>query len=202
MNPATQHAVAQLRRMRAMNGKYHERFFGDVRFALALVIALFVIGWWGINEAFLLVPFVALWGACQTAFDASYLIFSRQYAARLEGWLNSEGGADGVLVAAELEATYLFPLDTGKIVTVPISGQFSWFSFMTLFITLSGVVATGAGLWLGAPVLEAGSALGRLAYWLAYGGLAGSALVAGGWWFVGGVGERRLAAVLDARFGA
>jgi len=36
-----------------------------------------------VEEAFLLVPVVALFGAPVTAFDASYLVFSRHYATAL-----------------------------------------------------------------------------------------------------------------------
>ena len=51
---------------------------------------------------FLAIPIVALIGAAQTAFDASYLIFSRQYATRLEHMLNRELGRD-ILIAHRLE---------------------------------------------------------------------------------------------------
>jgi hypothetical protein len=61
----------QLSRMRAMTAMYHRRFFLDVNPTTVLILVLFVVGWWGVEEAFLLVPVVALIGAVQTAFDSS-----------------------------------------------------------------------------------------------------------------------------------
>ena len=70
--------------MRGMTRYYHEQFFSDIRLQVLVTVALFVVGFWEVEGAFLLIPVVALYGAVQTAFDASYLIFARQYAARLE----------------------------------------------------------------------------------------------------------------------
>ena len=125
MNDASRLAAAQLARMRGMTRYYHQRFFSDVRFSTAAVLVLLVLGWWEVPEAFLLVPVVALLGAAATAFDASYLIFARQYAARLEGLLNEEAGRE-VLVASQLESAYLFPLDERKIVVAALGGSFTW----------------------------------------------------------------------------
>lgn len=196
MNDDVRLAAAQLARMRGMTGLYHVRFFADVRYTATVGLALGA-GGFAIDPAlFLAIPFVALLGATQTAFDASYLIFARQYAARLEQWLNARTG--GVLVAAELEAAYLFPLDAIKIVTVPVKGPMSWFSFMTLFYTALGGLAGGAGLWLGWDALVAGAP--RVVYLGALVGLGLAALVTGLWWFGSGAGERRLREVLDRTF--
>ena len=196
---APAHASRQLARMRAMVGMYHRLFFNDVRTALLLVVSLLAIGWWGIPQMFLVVPFVCLWGATQTAFDASYLIMARHYAEALEGFLN-EHGADGVLVGAALESAYLFPLRDSKVVAVPIIGPWSWFSFMTIFVTANGMWAAVVGLWAGwATLLELGSAA-RAAYLVVLGTLIAGSLATGFWWFVGGAGERRLTTVLEKRF--
>lgn len=196
---AADHASRQLARMRAMVGMYHRLFFNDVRTALLVVVGLLALGWSGIPQMFLVVPFVCLWGATQTAFDASYLIMARHYAEALESFLNDHG-ADGVLVGADLESAYLFPLRERKVVTVPIGGSWSWFSFMTMFITANGVWAAVVGLWAGwATLLELGSAA-RSAYLVVLGAFIVASLATGVWWFVGGVGERRLTAVLDKRF--
>ena len=194
--PALEVARDQLRRMRAMNAMYHRRFFADVRWVLVIGLALFTIGFWQVPEVLLLIPFVALWGATQTAFDASYLIFSRYYAAALERWINFRIG-ETVLVGAEMEDVYLFPLGDRKIVTIPIGGPLTWFSFMTAFTTVGGVVAATAALWAGWSTLTGLSGAAQLAYWLCLGVMAGSALIVGLRWFVGGVGERRLAEVLE-----
>ena len=199
MTDAASLAAAQLRRMRGMNRYYHERFFADVRFVIIGVTALFVVGWWEVPLAFLLIPPLALIGAAQTAFDASYLIFSRHYAERLERYLN-ERTESTVLIAHELEANYLFPLSSRKIVTAAFGRQFSWFGFMTLFYTALGVLAFAFGLALGwHSLIDAGTGW-ALAYLASLGATGIAALVVGWWWFVGGVGERRLSSVLDEYF--
>lgn len=196
---ASDHASRQLGRMRAMVGMYHRLFFNDVRTALLVVVALLALGWWGIPEMFLLVPFVCLWGATQTAFDASYLIMARHYAEALERFLN-EHGADGVLVGAALESAYLFPLRDRKVVAVPVRGPWSWFSFMTIFVTANGLWAMVVGLWAGWETLVELGTVATVAYLAVLGALILGSLVTGFWWFVGGVGEGRLTAVLEKRF--
>jgi len=185
--------------MRGMTRYYHERFFSDVRFTTAVSLALFVVGFWEVPAAFLLIPPLALLGAAQTAFDASYLVFARHYAARLERYLN-ERARERVLVAAELEDRYLFPLHERKVVTAAFGSGFSWFGFMTLLYTGAGIAAFGFGLALGWETLESAGAPWTLAYL----GTLGVALVAavgvGFWWFVAGTGERRLGEILDTTF--
>ena len=87
-------ALQQLSRMRGMNAMYHRQFFSDVRFTTVTLLALFVAGAAVDPWIFLAVPFVALLGAMSTAFDASYLIFSRQFATRLEQFINVRTGSD------------------------------------------------------------------------------------------------------------
>ncbi|MDH3607530.1 MAG: hypothetical protein OER12_11110 [Acidimicrobiia bacterium] len=199
MDQTVEIAAHQLSRMRGMTRYYHERFFSDIRLQVVLTIALFVVGLWEVEGAFLLVPVVALYGAVQTAFDASYLIFARQYAARLEAYINGRLD-DPILVAAKLEATYLFPLDDRKIVTAAFGSGFSYFGFVTLFFTVLGVATYTFGLILGLSFLdEAGSGwtLGYLGSLFATTALA---VTVGWWWFVGGEGERRLRSMLDSQF--
>ena len=179
-----------------MTRYYHERFFSDVRFTAVSMLALFVLGWWEVEEAFLLVSVVALFGATMTAFDASYLLFARHYAARLEADLNAAVG-EGTLLAARIENTYLFPLNDRKVVVAALGGGFTWFGFMTLFITAMGVAAFSFGLALGLPVLGTHGSGWVVAYLASLGLLTVGALGVGLWWFVGGEGERRLSSVLE-----
>jgi len=196
MNDSLRIASQQLGRMRGMNRFYHERFFADVRFTTAATIALIVAGAWADPIAFLLVPPVALIGAVQTAFDASYLIFARHYSTVLEQKIN-EASSSNVLVAHEMENSYLFPLNDRKIVTASFGPAFSWFGFVTLFYTALGVIAFGFGLALGwNTLIDAGSGW-TVAYLGALGTLTVAGLITGMWWFVGGTGERRLAAALE-----
>ena len=194
-------ALQQLSRMRGMNALYHRQFFSDVRFTTATLLALFVAGAAVDPWIFLAVPFVALLGAASTAFDASYLIFSRQYATRLERFINERIGTQ-VLIAHELEDTYLFPLDRSKIVTLRFGRDFTWFGFMTGLYTLLGVAAYLTGLVLSLDVLsDAGRADIGFAYLATLATFTLGSLAVGGWWFVAGTGEGRLEAALDNSFG-
>ena len=200
MDDATRLMADQLSRMRGMTGLYHRLFFSDVTRTTLLVLALFVAGWTVAEEAFLLIPVVALIGAVQTAFDSSYLVFARTYARALEGELNRQVGRR-VLVAAEMEHSFLFPLDSKKIVTIPLAGPQSWFSFVTAFYTVVGAAAYIFGLVLGWDTLSTAPTAMTVGYLASLIGVTVAALAVGWWWFVGGVGERRLADVLDDAFG-
>jgi hypothetical protein len=201
MDERTRVAAQQLSRMRGMTALYHKRFFFDVNFTTVLIVALLVVGWWEVDPAFLLVPVVALMGAVATAFDASYLIFARWYAAYLERYLDDRLG-ERILVGAELEDTYLFELGATKVVTIPLDGGFTWFSFMTIFYTVIGALAYVVGIALGWDVLLDAPAGLFIVYLVGLVGLTFAALATGIWWFVGGEGERRLRKVLDERFAA
>ncbi len=198
MDDAMRLAAAQLSRMRGMTVEYHRRFFGDIRFAVLTIGALFVLGFWEVPAAFLLVPVIALYTAVQTAFDASYLIFARQYAARLERYLNQRAG-ETIHVGAMMEDAYLFPLDVRKIVTAAPGRGFSWFGFVTLFQTALGLAAAGFGMALGyANYLQFQTGPWDAAYFTTLAVLGAAALGVGIWWFVGGEGERRLRNALSA----
>ncbi len=194
-------AAMQLSRMRGMTAMYHRRFFLDVNLTTVLILVLLVVGWIGVEPAFLLVPVVALIGAVQTAFDSSYLMFARWYAAFLERHLNKQLG-ERILVAAELEAAYLFELGTPKIVTIPIGSGFTWFSYVTIFYTVIGAFAYLFGLVFGWDTLISAPIPIVIAYSLGLFGMTIASLLVGIWWFVGGEGERRLQRILEDRFGA
>ncbi len=200
MDDRMQMAGAQLVRMRGMTAMYHRRFFLDVNITTVLVLALLVVGWFGAEPAFLVVPVVALMGAMQTAFDASYLIFARWYAMYLERYLNERLG-ERIHVAAEMEAAYLFPLGSPKIVTIPVGGGFTWFSFVTVFYTVLGAFAYLFGLILGWGTLVDAPVGVAVLYAVGLFGITFAAFVVGVWWFATGEGERRLQRVLDTQFG-
>ena len=185
----------QLGRMRGMTALHHRRFLADVWLTLLTWLGLFVAGDLGTGRVFVALPFVALFGAVLTAFDASYLIFARHYAAALERYLN-RGLGETVLVAAELEDAYLFRLRDRKVVT--IGRHFTWFGFVTAFFTLLGVGGYALGVQLGLEALDGQPATGLFLGALA--ALTAAALGTGLWWFVAGTGERRLTGILDARF--
>jgi hypothetical protein len=193
MDPKLRIAAQQLSRMRGMTALYHRQFFSDIRFTTAVGFVIVVLAVVYDRRLFALLPVAALLGACQTAFDASYLVFARHYARSLEAYLNRRLGED-VLVAARLEDRYLFPLDERKLVTLPLRGGLTWFGFMTALYTL-----TGAGFFvvgLAASYEAIGGPWNDVFLWVML-VAAGVALVVGFRWFWGGEGERRLRAVLD-----
>ena len=193
-------AAAQLARMRGMTAMYHRRFFLDVNVTTVLIVGLLVVGWLGADPAFLVIPVVALMGAVQTAFDASYLTFARWYASYLEPYLNEQVG-ERIYVAAEMEAAYLYPLGSPKIVTIPVAGGFTWFSFVTIFYTVLGAFAYLFGLILGWDTLVGAPVGVAVLYTVGLFGVTFAAFAVGVWWFAAGAGERRLEQVLDTRFG-
>jgi len=193
-------AGRQLARMRSMNRYYHERFFNDIRTVTVLVVGLFAAGWTLTPEIFLLIPVVALLGANQTAFDASYLIFSRHYSAVLEDEINS-AMRKRVLVGAEMEDRYLFRLSARKIVVAGLGKDFTWFGWMTLLYSLVGLGSFGAGLALGWSTLAEAGTGWIVFYTSAVGALTIASLLVGWWWFLNGAGERRLSEVTDNSFG-
>lgn len=194
-------ASAQLSRMRGMNAAYHRQFFSDIRFTAVVTLALFVAAFAVDDRLALALPVVALLGACQTAFDASYLIFSRHYATALEQFINRQLGRD-ILVAHRLENSYLFELDKTKLVTLSIGpGAFTWFGFMTGLYTLVGVGVYAVGIVLSLDVIGSSvSVRAGAAYLIGLAAVTVIAAVVGVWWFVGGEGERRLRHILDESF--
>lgn len=180
-----------------MTRYYHARFFADTRYTAIGVIVLLVIGFWAVPEAFLLVPVVALLGANQTAFDASYLFMSRRYAATLEDEIN-QAMRRRMLIGAELEDRYLVPLGSRRLVGAAFGRDFSWFGWMTVLYTILGILAYVSGLWLGWGVLDGA---GRVFYLASLGLLTVASVAVGWWWFVAGTGDERLADVIDNRFG-
>ena len=91
-------------------------------------------------NALLIIPFVSLFGAVLLSFHAHYLIFTRNYSQFLEEKINKINGND-VLIGHKLENSYLFPIQDRKIVVAKLGTDFTWFSFVTLFITFFGISA-------------------------------------------------------------
>ena len=71
---------------------------------------------------------------------------------------------------------------------------------MTLLYTGAGVAAAGFGLALGWDALQAAGTGWVVAYVVTSGVALVATLGVGLWWFVGGVGERRLEHVLENDF--
>jgi len=130
---------SQLTRMRQMNNFYHKQFLLDLRLLFFFTVIFFYLSRTNIN-ALLIIPFISLFGAVLLSFHAHYLIFSRNYSQFLEEKINKINGND-VLIGHKLENSYLFPIQDRKIVVAKLGTDFTWFSFVTLFITFLGISA-------------------------------------------------------------
>ena len=127
----------QLSRMRSMNRYYHDQFLLDVRI-LFIFNTVFIFLSLNNKNALYLIPLISLFGSVLLSFHAYFLIFSRHYSEFIEKKINSEYDED-VLIAHELENDYFFPTQERKIVVAVFNKGFTWFSFVTMFITLYGI---------------------------------------------------------------
>ena len=127
----------QLSRMRSMNRYYHDQFLLDVRI-LFIFNTVFIFLSLNNKNALYLIPLISLFGSVLLSFHAYFLIFSRHYSEFIEKKINSKYD-ENVLIAHELENDYFFPTQERKIVVAVLNKGFTWFSFVTLFITLYGI---------------------------------------------------------------
>ena len=179
----------QLSRMRSMNKYYHDQFLFDVRILFFFTIIFHYLALTN-NTAYMLIPFVSLFGSVLLSFHAHYLIFSRNYSEFIEIKLNNILGND-VLIAHKLENSYLFPIKDRKIVVAKLGSDFSWFGYVTLFITFIGISSY---------VYSIVSLLNTeisLYYYLFIGLITLITLIIGIWWFLLGNGEKRLEKVFN-----
>ena len=176
----------QLSRMRQMNRYYHQQFLFDVRFLFLISIALLI---FPVEQTFFIIPFVSLFGAVLLSFHAHYLIFSRNFSQYLEKEINKLTNKK-IMIAHELENTYFFPIQDKKIVVAGFGKSFSWFGFVTLFITLYGV---GYFMYGVVNINFEDSVI----YTVLLITLSAVTLLTGFWWFVLGVGEDRLKAIYE-----
>ena len=91
----------------------------------------------------------------------------------------------------KLENSYFFPIQDKKIVVAKIGKEFSWFSFVTLFITFYGLF-----LYV-YSVYEIVSTLENINYLMFIIVLTIITFSVGYWWFIKNVGESRLRSIYD-----
>ena len=127
----------QLKRMRSMNRFYHLQFLNDVRYFFVIGLISLIISFY-IDKTLYLLPLIALFGSVLLAFHAYYLIFSRNYSEFLEKKINNVLNNE-TFITHKLENSYFFPIQDKKIVVAKFGKDFSWFSFVTLFITFYGM---------------------------------------------------------------
>ncbi len=174
----------QLSRMRSMNRYYHDQFLIDVR-VLFVLNTIFIFLSLGNSNALYLLPLISLFGSVILSFHAYFLIFSRQYTQFIEKRINTEFD-DNILIAHELENEYFFPINQKKIVVAVLNKGFTWFSFVTLFITFYGV-STYA--WAINQMLNNNMNINFIYFILL---VTLVTLSVGFWWFLSGTGEKRL----------
>ena len=179
----------QLSRMRSMNKYYHDQFLIDVR-VLFVLNTVFIYLSLGNPNALYLIPLISLFGSVILSFHAYFLIFSRQYTQFIEKRINNEYNED-VLIAHELENEYFFPINQKKIVVAVLNKGFTWFSFVTLFITFYGVSTYS---WSIMQMFNKGMNI-YFIYFILF--ITFVTLSVGFWWFLSGTGEKRLERVFE-----
>tara|TARA_B100000886_G_scaffold283266_1_gene207524 strand:+ start:266 stop:841 length:576 start_codon:yes stop_codon:yes gene_type:complete len=179
----------QLNRMRSMNRYYHDQFLLDVRI-LFILNTIFLYLSFENDDAFYLLPLISLFGSVLLSFHAYFLIFSRQYTEFIETQINNEFDKE-ILIAHKLENEYFFPINDKKIVVAILGKGFTWFSFVTLFITTYGI-----GTFLFSSYQIYTKDLGQGYFYMMVSLLFITAFI-GVWWFVSGTGEQRLKKVFD-----
>ena len=174
----------QLSRMRSMNRYYHDQFLIDVR-VLFVLNTIFIFLSLGNSNALYLLPLISLFGSVILSFHAYFLIFSRQYTQFIEERINTEFDED-ILIAHELENEYFFPINQKKIVVAVLNKGFTWFSFVTLFITFYGVSTFAWSIY---QIINYEMNI-NFVYFILLVTLV--TLSVGFWWFLSGTGEKRL----------
>lgn len=171
----------QLTRMRKMNRYYHHQFLIDVRLLLIISVLLLI---FNNSLTFFVIPFISLFGAVLLSFHAHYLIFSRNFSEYLEKQIN-KNLKENIMIAHLLENSYFFPIQDRKLVVAGLGKSFSWFGFVTLFITSYGI-----SFYLYAVV---NINLSEYFYYtLVLSLMTILTLLSGIWWFILGEGEKRL----------
>ena len=172
-----------------MNRYYHDQFLLDVRI-LFIFNTIFIFLSFNNKNALYLVPLISLFGSVLLSFHAYFLIFSRHYSEFIEKRINSEYD-ENILIAHELENDYFFPTQDRKIVVAVFNKGFTWFSFVTLFITLYGI---SSYIWSMVQIVNNDL---NIIYIYLVSTITFITLVIGYWWFVSGTGEKRLEKVFN-----
>ena len=172
-----------------MNKFYHMQFLTDVRYFFVIGLISLIISFNYENTLYLL-PLISLFGSVILAFHAYYLIFSRNYSEYIEKKINMLLN-DEVYITHKLENKYFFPIQDKKIVVARLGEDFSWFSFVTLFITFYGMIMYIYGMY------NIFTTLNNIYYLLFLILLTLVTFITGYWWFINNEGESRLRSVYD-----
>ena len=179
----------QLSRIRAMNRYYHHQFLIDLRIFFITTCIFYYLSFSNSN-VYAVIPIISLFGSVVLSFHAHYLIFSRNYSQFIEEKINKINGKE-VLIAHKLENNYFFPINDRKIVVASVGKNFSWFGFVTLFITFFGLSSYIYSIY---RLITDGF---NNNYTLLILFITLITLITGLWWFLLGNGEERLEKVFN-----
>ena len=179
----------QLSRLRSMNRYYHNQFLIDLRIFFIITCIFYYLSFTNSN-AYAVIPIISLFGSVVLSFHAHYLIFSRNYSEFVEEKINKITGTE-LLIAHKLENKYFFPINDRKIVVASIGKNFSWFGFVTLFITFFGLSSYIYSIY---RLITDGF---NNNYTLLILFITLITLITGIWWFLLGNGEKRLEKVFN-----
>ena len=174
----------QLNRIRQMNKFYHQQFLLDVRILFILNTSFLYIGF-NNRLAYVIIPFISLFGAVLLSFHAHFLIFSRNYSEFIEQNINKISKKD-LLIGHKLENSYFFPTKDKKLVVASFGKKFTWFSFVTIFITFFGISSFIFSIYQ----LFITTNYTNYLFFITF--ITFITLLIGIWWFLLGNGEKRL----------
>jgi hypothetical protein len=138
-------SMRQLERMRAMQYAYHNKFFFWITLNFVLLVWLYA-GTGG--RGLLVIPFLVVTAGVQAAFYLHFCDFARLHAAALEKKIN-ELLQRRVLMGAELEGMYFYPLPEPKVAGFIPSAPLNFFSGYTLHWCLLWVGLFLISVWQG-----------------------------------------------------
>jgi hypothetical protein len=141
--------MEQLRRMREMQYAYHKKFFRGLYLFFVLVIGCLL---WDSPVSLALVPLLVITAGTQSCFYLHFVDFARIHARFIEGRLNRTLGKD-MLVGAEIEDLYFYPVDAPKIGGFVPWAPLRFFSFFTLHWIILWLGLAVFALWRLLPIM-------------------------------------------------
>jgi len=141
--------MEQLRRMREMQYAYHKKFFHGLYLFFVLVIGCLL---WDSPVSLALVPLLVITAGTQSCFYLHFVDFARIHARFIESRLNRTLGKD-MLVGAEIEDLYFYPVDAPKIGGFVPWAPLRFFSFFTLHWIILWLGLAVFALWRLLPIM-------------------------------------------------
>ena len=183
--------LKQLSRIRSLNNFYHKQFLFDVRYSIAIMLSVYFLAFSYTHKLFLIVPYIVLLFMTLMAYHAHYLIFARKVSEYYENKINKIMD-EKILIVHEIENKYFFPTNKRKLVVAAFGKDFSWFSFVTVFISALFLLS-----YVHSVLTIYTEELSSIIYFIVLILFTSSCLVTGVWWFIKENGESRIKEVLE-----